>query len=70
MAATSDWLGLSDAQHAFGLSYTHIRRLIAAGRVRSKWAAKGDHADGRVKLLVSKRSLAAYKGHRKAKAKP
>lgn len=56
---------ISLASLATGYSYRHIRALIEQGKVKAIEVGPGGHADGRVRILVSLRSLKHHQRKRK-----
>jgi hypothetical protein len=57
------YVPISEAAARIGHSYRHTRALIAVGRLQA--VEVDDYEDGRVKLLVSVRSIAAFKAARR-----
>jgi hypothetical protein len=61
------YIPLAAAADSLGLAYRTVRRLAAEGVLDLKTV--DDHGDGRVRLLVSLRSVNTYARRRKRKGK-
>jgi excisionase family DNA binding protein len=67
VAASPSYIPISEAARRLGLTYRRTRILIAEGKLKA--TETDGHEDGRVRWVVSVRSVAAYARKRRKKAK-